>query len=652
MGVLGLTPFLQKTCPEVIKKLPDRLRGLAGKKVVIDGTLITQRLHFAPMPHPYRHVQMWHRLMRELQEAGVSVVCVFDGKERNTAKAREIARRKEVQRIVKARGALEFDRSKRLNQLSGILPSFWRLDDTTSRRTSDFLRRLTPDFGSAEETRQTPATTTPIGSTRTQDGIHKTTVTVPSSEELLTPRLSVDVDFPIPEYVADETVVTDSHLVSDYVDSVLLEADSPRVKYSSAHVPPYHQEPKAPFYPEPFHSPFEFEPDIYTIVAPKHTDDFLPHFVIEDSPLASAHEPEPGSPEDNFSQLSSKESTSHAQTTYKFDTIPTTPSSESISPSTTQTPPTPEDILGQLSDLYLSYRQSVSRLAALSNPLDSSPFSIPSVGDPDTQAEIVMTKAQYQLTLEEGRFWDAFAAEPRGAKLPDVLKMLTETSECMSASFERRMNPPTSSTYLESKEILKAMGVPCLETSGAYEAEALASSMVLNGLADYVVSEDTDVLIYEAPLVRNLTNKNAPLTLVSGAEIRALLQLDRASFVDFAILLGTDFSQRIKNVGPARALKFIREHGSIERFIELETKFAPPLAPEAYLNQVEAARLVFRTLPPVPDPELLEQGEPDEAKVIELLQKYGLGKEVMGMGEWGYEEALKGNYFEDNPHIF
>ncbi|KNZ78328.1 putative flap endonuclease 1 like protein [Termitomyces sp. J132] len=589
MGVLGLTPFLQKTCPEVIKKLPDRLRGLAGKKVVIDGTLITQRLHFAPMPHPYRHVQMWHRLMRELQEAGVSVVCVFDGKERNTAKAREIARRKEVQRIVKARGALEFDRSKRLNQLSDILPSFWRLDDTTSRRTSDFLH---------------------------------------------------------------ETVVTDSHLVSDYVDSVLLEADSPRVKYSSAHVPPYHQEPKAPFYPEPFHSPFEFEPDIYTIVAPKHTDDFLPHFVIEDSPLASAHEPEPGSPEDNFSQLSSKESTSHAQTTYKFDTIPTTPSSESISPSTTQTPPTPEDILGQLSDLYLSYRQSVSRLAALSNPLDSSPFSIPSVGDPDTQAEIVMTKAQYQLTLEEGRFWDAFAAEPRGAKLPDVLKMLTETSECMSASFERRMNPPTSSTYLESKEILKAMGVPCLETSGAYEAEALASSMVLNGLADYVVSEDTDVLIYEAPLVRNLTNKNAPLTLVSGAEIRALLQLDRASFVDFAILLGTDFSQRIKNVGPARALKFIREHGSIERFIELETKFAPPLAPEAYLNQVEAARLVFRTLPPVPDPELLEQGEPDEAKVIELLQKYGLGKEVMGMGEWGYEEALKGNYFEDNPHIF
>lgn len=42
------------------------------------------------MPHPYRHVQMWYRLARELQEAGVSAVCVFDGMERHTAKTREV----------------------------------------------------------------------------------------------------------------------------------------------------------------------------------------------------------------------------------------------------------------------------------------------------------------------------------------------------------------------------------------------------------------------------------------------------------------------------------------------------------------------------------------------------------------------------------
>jgi len=230
-----------------------------------------------------------------------------------------------------------------------------------------------------------------------------------------------------------------------------------------------------------------------------------------------------------------------------------------------------------------------------------------------------------------------------------ALEKLSRTSDIMTASFERRMNPPTRQTFRECKEILRAMGIPYMESSGAHEAEALASSMVLQGLADYVASEDTDVLVYEAPLLRNLTNRNAPLTVVSGAEIRAVLQLDRASFVDFALLLGTDFSQRIKNLGPARALKFIREHGSIERVIELEREYLPRIPHDAYLAQIEAARMVFCTLPPVPHKGLLKQAVTDEAKIFEVLQKYGLGQAVMDVGEWDHGMPLEGNYFNDNP---
>lgn len=91
MGVQGLTPFLQKTFPDVIQQLPDRLRALAGKKIVIDGTLITQRLHFAQAPHPYRHIIGWYRIAREVEESGVSAICVFDGKERNARRFNEDA---------------------------------------------------------------------------------------------------------------------------------------------------------------------------------------------------------------------------------------------------------------------------------------------------------------------------------------------------------------------------------------------------------------------------------------------------------------------------------------------------------------------------------------------------------------------------------
>lgn len=131
------------------------------------------------------------------------------------------------------------------------------------------------------------------------------------------------------------------------------------------------------------------------------------------------------------------------------------------------------------------------------------------------------------------------------------------------------------------------------------------------------------------------------------SDVRTVLELDRASFVDFALLLGTDFSQRIKNVGPARALKFIREHGSIERVIEQETKYHPRLPADMYLEQVEVARLVFATLPPIPDKELLEQKDSDPEAVAAVLQRYGLHR--ISTADWDYNSALEGNYFKDDP---
>ena len=72
-----------------------------------------------------------------------------------------------------------------------------------------------------------------------------------------------------------------------------------------------------------------------------------------------------------------------------------------------------------------------------------------------------------------------------------TLISIAENSSLISESYERRNNPPTAQTFEESKEIIRALGVPCLDSAGAYEAEALAASLVINGHADYVASEDT-----------------------------------------------------------------------------------------------------------------------------------------------------------------
>ena len=42
------------------------------------------------MPHTYRHVLGWYRIVREFEEAGVNAICVFDGSERSEAKRAEV----------------------------------------------------------------------------------------------------------------------------------------------------------------------------------------------------------------------------------------------------------------------------------------------------------------------------------------------------------------------------------------------------------------------------------------------------------------------------------------------------------------------------------------------------------------------------------
>lgn len=142
-------------------------------------------------------------------------------------------------------------------------------------------------------------------------------------------------------------------------------------------------------------------------------------------------------------------------------------------------PPT-EDVLSALSSLYQEYRNCVAQVTSLPPAVE-----VPESPD-ETRAEYIMSKSQLQLTIEEGQIWDTLVDVP-----VTTLAMLAERSNTISESYARRSNPPTVQTYEESREILRAMGVPCIESEGPFEAEALASSLVIHGVADYVASEDT-----------------------------------------------------------------------------------------------------------------------------------------------------------------
>jgi hypothetical protein len=105
----------------------------------------------------------------------------------------------------------------------------------------------------------------------------------------------------------------------------------------------------------------------------------------------------------------------------------------------------------------------------------------------------VETEEKDKIVLEEEA---ELSITERSAKLE-------EQSSIMAASLARRANSPKALTYAESRLLLEAMGIPCIQSYLPYEGEALASSLVLHGLADFVGSEDT-VNFYTLQFVRVL----------------------------------------------------------------------------------------------------------------------------------------------------
>ena len=170
----------------------------------------------------------------------------------------------------------------------------------------------------------------------------------------------------------------------------------------------------------------------------------------------------------------------------KMDVIPTIVSSATPSLFASQELAEPANAQVQLDVLSSTFPLIHPSSLGSSGPLDPA----------DVQVQAAMSKTQYQLTLEEGKLWEKLtdpdeAVDHDESPTMAVLASLREKSSFMVQSYHRRNNPPTEITYEESKNILHAMGVPCIESTGPYEAEALASSLVLNGCADYVASEDT-----------------------------------------------------------------------------------------------------------------------------------------------------------------
>ncbi|KAF8158036.1 PIN domain-like protein [Crassisporium funariophilum] len=145
----------------------------------------------------------------------------------------------------------------------------------------------------------------------------------------------------------------------------------------------------------------------------------------------------------------------------------------------------------------------------------------------------------------------------------------TGTAEDMDR-FSRRTVKVTREHNEECRRLLKLMGIPVVIAPS--EAEAQCAELARGGKVYAAGSEDMDTLTFNAPiLLRHLTFSEAKKQPISEINLQAALdglEMDMSQFVDLCILLGCDYLEPIRGVGPKSALKLIKEFGGLKGVVK------------------------------------------------------------------------------------
>lgn len=167
----------------------------------------------------------------------------------------------------------------------------------------------------------------------------------------------------------------------------------------------------------------------------------------------------------------------------------------------------------------------------------------------------------------------------------------------------------------ESVSLLDALGIPWIRAPS--EGEAQMGHMVKKGDIWAGASQDYDAILFGTPnLVRNLTlagkrrlpsGKTVDVSpeVVTLSEVLSELGVSREQLVDMAVLIGTDFNEGVRGIGPKKALALMKRLGNLEQ-VQAEGKVQVP-------QEFEDVRRIFLEPEVTDDYRLRWRGVDDEA---------------------------------------
>ncbi|EED16383.1 DNA excision repair protein Rad2 [Talaromyces stipitatus ATCC 10500] len=117
----------------------------------------------------------------------------------------------------------------------------------------------------------------------------------------------------------------------------------------------------------------------------------------------------------------------------------------------------------------------------------------------------------------------------------------------------------------ECQQLLRLFGLPYI--TAPMEAEAQCAELVSLGLVDGIVTDDSDTFLFGGTRVyKNMFNQSKFVECFLSSDLEKEYALDRIKLIQFAHLLGSDYTEGIPGVGPVTALEIITEFTNLEEF--------------------------------------------------------------------------------------
>lgn len=130
----------------------------------------------------------------------------------------------------------------------------------------------------------------------------------------------------------------------------------------------------------------------------------------------------------------------------------------------------------------------------------------------------------------------------------------------------KRDSDEVSQTMISDvQELLRRFGIPFI--TAPMEAEAQCAELYRLGLVDGIITDDSDCFLFGGSRIyKNMFNQKQYVECYFEEEIEHKLGLSQERLIELALLLGSDYTEGIKGIGPVLAMEILAEFGNLKTF--------------------------------------------------------------------------------------